>query len=73
MFALIGYLLCRNLKLELSATRRPREAPAWLMAALRGVAGCEEFLAADGKRAALYFVERQARVLDDGDAYFRND
>jgi hypothetical protein len=43
MFALIGYLLCRNLKLALSAIRRPLKAPAWLMTALRGVAGREEF------------------------------
>jgi hypothetical protein len=57
MFALIGYLMCRNLKLALSATLWPREAPAWLMAALRGVAGREEFLAADRKYAAPHFVE----------------
>src|SRR5260370_16495369 len=43
MFGLIGDLLWRNLKLALSAIRRPREAPAWLMAALRDVAGREEF------------------------------
>jgi hypothetical protein len=43
MFALIGYLLCRILKPALSVARRPREAAAWLMAALRGVAGREEF------------------------------
>jgi len=43
MFALIAYLLCRILKPALSVVRRPPEAPAWLMAALRGVAEREEF------------------------------
>src|SRR5271154_4110973 len=43
MFALIGYLLCRILKPALSVVRRPPEAPAWSMAALRGAAGREEF------------------------------
>jgi hypothetical protein len=43
MLALVGYLMCRNLKPALSVARWPGEAAAGLTAALRGVAGREGF------------------------------
>jgi hypothetical protein len=72
MFALVGYLLCRNLKPALSVARWRREAAVGLTAALRGVDGGEGFwrpMESVPRRVASTGVQ----MLDGGGSYFRTD